>query len=120
MWADERAEPGQLAGGDAESAAEAADRLFAGTPPTADRAAALEKEIAASARRLTGAQVHHLAHAIAHGQEVRIGYAPSPGARTLWVVSELAVTAGGLSAWCRLSEERRTFALGNILGVSPA
>ena len=64
--------------------------------------------------------MHHLADAISHGREVRIRYAPSPGARPLWVVSDLAITAGGLSTWCRLSPERRTFALGKILGVSPA
>lgn len=35
----------------------------------------LEDEVAAAARRLTGAQVCHLAHAIFRAQEVQIEYA---------------------------------------------
>ncbi len=104
-----------------EDAAAVAGRLHRGDPAPARGAdPALETEIAQGARRLTGSEVRHLAHAVAEGESVLLQYRASSGKETIRVVSDLSLLGPSLRGWCHLRRAERFFSLGGILSVAPA
>ncbi|QTE29560.1 helicase C-terminal domain-containing protein [Pengzhenrongella sicca] len=112
---DPGAGPGQ------ETAAQVAERLTGGVlPPQAERASVLERRIELAAPRLSADEVRQLAHAVAHGEPVKIVYRSSSGGLTVRIVSSLSLEPGHLVGWCHLRQDERTFALTSIQAVTPA
>ena len=69
--------------------------------------------------RLSGDEIHQLAHAVETGGSVSITYESSSGARTQRVIGDLKLAGGILNAWCFLRDDERYFLVDRILSVAP-
>lgn len=101
-----------------EHPADAAGRLRRGeAPPQDGTSPRLEAEIRRHTRRLSEAEVRHLAYAIQHRVPVQLRYRSASGGVTVRLVSDLALRGGYLYGWCHLRQDERFFSLDGVLSV---
>ncbi|MFE7591244.1 helicase C-terminal domain-containing protein [Kitasatospora sp. NPDC057512] len=79
-----------------------------------------EEIIAGYARNLSFTDVRQLAHAVNDGQAITIEYVATSGNTTFRTLSQLALDAPYLHAWCHLRNDDRVFTISRIHGVMPS